>query len=64
VKELDFKIYDRWGEVVFRTTDVRDCWDGFYKGEELNTNVFVYSLEVVLKSEEKISRKGNITLIK
>jgi len=64
VKELDFKIYNRWGEVVFRTTDVRDCWDGLYKGEELNTNVFVYSLEVVLKSDEKISRKGNITLIK
>ncbi len=64
VKELDFKIFNRWGEVVFRTTDVRDCWDGLYKGEELNTNVFVYSLEVVLKSEEKISRKGNITLIK
>jgi len=26
--------------------------------------VFVYSLEVILKSEEKIGRKGNITLIK
>jgi len=64
VKELDFKIYNRWGEVVFRTNDVRDCWDGLHKGEELNTNVFVYSLEVTLKSDEKISRKGNITLIK
>jgi gliding motility-associated-like protein len=64
VKELDFKIYNRWGEVVFRTTDVSDCWDGLYKGQELNTNVFVYFLEVTLKSDEKISKKGNITLVK
>jgi len=64
VKELDFKIFNRWGEVVFRTNDIADCWDGLFKGEELNTAVFVYSLEVILKSEEKISRKGNITLIK
>ena len=64
VKELDFKIFNRWGEMVFSTNNIRDCWDGLYKGEEVNTEVFVYSLQVELITGEKINRKGNITLIK
>jgi gliding motility-associated-like protein len=64
VKVLDFKIYNRWGEVVFSTTNIRDCWDGLYKGEEVNSEAFVYSLQVELITGEKINRKGNITLIK
>jgi gliding motility-associated-like protein len=30
VLEWEFKIYDRWGELVFVTTDPQDAWDGVY----------------------------------
>ena len=40
------------------------CWDGTYKGQLENTAVFIYSLNVMLVSGEKISRKGNISLIR
>ncbi|TAL61545.1 MAG: hypothetical protein EPN85_04555, partial [Bacteroidetes bacterium] len=40
------------------------CWDGTYKGKEMNTAVFVYFLEATLTNGEKISRKGNISLIR
>ncbi|MES2850026.1 MAG: LamG-like jellyroll fold domain-containing protein, partial [Bacteroidota bacterium] len=32
IQELQFVIYNRWGEKVFFTTNPNDCWDGTYKG--------------------------------
>jgi gliding motility-associated-like protein len=58
-------IYDRWGEKVFESdNDITHCWDGSYKGKELNTAVFVYVLEAELSSGEKLKLEGNISLIR
>ncbi len=64
ITELQFTIYDRWGEKVFETTDLAFCWDGMYRGKLLNTAVFVYQLNAVLSNGETISRKGNISLVR
>ena len=58
------KVYDRWGEKVFESTSLTDCWDGTYKGQDLNTAVFVYYLEAILSTGDKLEHKGNISLIK
>lgn len=64
IQTFNFAIYNRWGEKVFETNDQKMCWDGTYKGQLENTAVFIYSLNVMLVSGEKISRKGNISLIR
>ena len=64
IKEMSFRIYDRWGEKVFESTDPAKGWDGMLKGELMNTAVFVYQLEVMLITGEPISKKGNISLIR
>ena len=33
ILELDFGIYNRFGERVFHTADPNACWDGAYKGK-------------------------------
>jgi gliding motility-associated-like protein len=57
-------IYNRWGEKVFETSDQKICWDGTYNGKQENTAVFVYSMNVLFINGEKISKKGNISLIR
>lgn len=64
VKSLYFAIYDRWGEKVFETTDINKCWDGTYKGKEMNTAVFVYYMKATLFTGEEVNKKGNISLIR
>ncbi len=64
IKELQISIYNRWGERVYESTDPRFCWDGIYKGNLENTAVFVYYLHATLISGDKISRKGNVSLIR
>jgi gliding motility-associated-like protein len=64
LKEIEFTIYDRWGEIVFQTTDKSKFWDGTYKGQALDNSVFAWTLKATSYSGLQVSRKGNITLIK
>lgn len=64
IKSISLRIYDRWGEKVYDSTNPTDCWDGIYRGKELNTAVFAYYLTIEYPSGEKASSKGNISLIK
>ncbi len=64
IKTLTFEIYDRWGNKVFETPDPSKGWDGTYKGETMNSGVFVYHLKAILQNGNTIIRKGNISLLK
>ena len=52
------------GEKVFETSDPYQCWDGTYKGKKMNPSVFVYFLNIILTTGEKIEKKGNIGLVR
>jgi gliding motility-associated-like protein len=61
--ELDFSIYNRWGERVFHTTDPAKCWDGTYKGRSQSSDVFVYTL-IAKTNCDTINTKGYFILLK
>ncbi|MCB9224382.1 MAG: gliding motility-associated C-terminal domain-containing protein [Crocinitomicaceae bacterium] len=63
-EQLTFTIYNRWGEAVFESSSENICWDGTWKGKELNSAVFVYTLDGRLVNGQTVSKKGNISLIK
>jgi gliding motility-associated-like protein len=64
IASMVFRIYDRWGNKVFESTDPKQCWDGLYKGDALDPGVFVYSFNATLSNGEVVQKKGNITLIR
>ena len=59
-----FKVYDRWGEKVFETTDMTHGWDGSFRNEPMNAGVFVFTLEGYLSNGKEVKQKGDITLVK
>lgn len=63
-KNIDFIIYNRWGEKVFQTTDINFAWDGTSNGRPLNNGVYFYSLNLTLNNNKEIELKGNISLLK
>jgi gliding motility-associated-like protein len=63
ITNLNFAIFDRWGEKVFETSDPAIGWDGTYKGKKLDTAVFVYYLTATWNGTE-VKQHGNITLVK
>ncbi|HLP12594.1 MAG TPA: gliding motility-associated C-terminal domain-containing protein, partial [Flavobacteriales bacterium] len=62
ISEFTFRVYDRWGQKVFETTELSLGWDGTYSGRTLDTGVFVYTLEGKFYSGNEFSQKGNVTL--
>lgn len=66
VIEIDFYIYDRWGQLVFESHDLSNGWDGTLKGKKMDTAVFVYYLTArsYYNSETEFLKKGNISLIR
>jgi len=64
IRELLFQVYDRWGEVVFETTDITKCWNGMYKDKLMNSGIYVYRLYVELTNGEIVDTSGNTTLVR
>jgi gliding motility-associated-like protein len=61
---VQFAIYNRWGQKVFETDDLQVCWDGFYKGQPVNPDAFVYKLNGKLITGEVIEQSGNIQVVR
>ncbi len=64
VSKMTWRIYNRWGAVVYLGTDIAEGWDGRYKGKLQAQDVYHYTLDVEFSSHEKVSKKGDITLLR
>jgi len=64
IDEVNLVIYDRWGEKVFETNDKSIGWDGTYKNELLEPDVYGYYLRVRCFNGETYVKKGNVSLIR
>jgi len=62
--EFYFTIYDRWGQMLFESTDPDQGWDGTFKGELLPPDVYGYYLRVKCYNGQEFFKKGNVTLLR
>ena len=64
ITELDFQVFDRWGEKVFETSDQNVGWDGTFRGKPVDPAMFVYHLTVRCEDGQRYFKKGNVTVIR
>lgn len=64
IAKMMFRIFNRWGEVVFITDNQSVGWDGFHKGKLQPQDVYHYTLDVEFVDGQKIVKKGDITLLR
>ena len=64
IDRIVFVIYNRWGQKVFESNDASIGWDGSFGGELLAPDVFGYCVEAFCFNGSKITKKGNVTLLK
>ena len=64
-KLIEFKIYNRFGQLVFETADINQGWDGYYRGElqPIETYVYFTSVETWLDGEI-LTKKGSFNIIR
>lgn len=63
------RIFNRWGEVVFEKVnflpnDASAGWDGTMKGQKLNSDVYVYTAEILCENNTPMIVNGNIALLR
>jgi len=63
LNRVRFSIFDRWGNIVFQTSDINKGWDGSYKGTPLPPGVFVYLIRGN-DTDDDILAKGTVILVK
>ena len=64
VKKVSLIIYNRLGHKLFETTNVNTGWDGFFKGQMQDIDVYVYVLEVTFLNGKTVMKKGNVALLR
>lgn len=64
IQKLDFRIFNRYGKLVFETKNIERGWDGTLNGKPLNQGVFFWTLNYTLVDGTQKKKTGNVTLIK
>ncbi len=64
IEIVDFRVYNRWGQLVFSGDDDNFIWDGTFKGKPAASDVYVFSCEVRLDCGASKIESGEVTLLR
>jgi gliding motility-associated-like protein len=64
IASMAWKIYNRWGQLVFESNNPFIGWDGTYRGVPQPIGVYAYTLQATFFDGTKTGKKGDITLIR
>ncbi|MDP9040955.1 MAG: gliding motility-associated C-terminal domain-containing protein, partial [Bacteroidota bacterium] len=64
IVSMTWKIYNRYGQIVFQSNSPSQGWDGTFNGTAEPVGVYAYTLEATFDNGTKTTRTGDITLIR
>ena len=64
IAQMQWSIYNRWGQRVFETTSTKGAWDGTFEGKPQPMDVYAYTLAVIFSDGKKFTKTGDITLLR
>jgi gliding motility-associated-like protein len=65
IKIVNFKVYNRWGDLVYNNDNGLNGWDGTLKGKPQPTEVYIYRIEMLRPDKVTVEEKsGDVTLIR
>ena len=64
VQDYSVKVYSRWGELMWETTDPDESWDGKKGGVDCKSDVYMYVVQASNLSGQEFEFTGTVTLIR
>lgn len=64
VEAYRLEIFNRWGELLFVSQDVRKGWDGWYRGQPAKQDVYVWKCFARFSDGRETILKGDVTLLR
>lgn len=62
--DYTFIVFNRWGEIMFKTDNPQLGWDGKFQGELVEQDLYFYRLEFVGVNELRHEEKGSIMILR
>lgn len=63
-KLISLHIYNRFGQLIFTSTDITKKWDGTFKNVPQENGLYIYTLNLKTPDKRTITRKGKLVLIR
>jgi gliding motility-associated-like protein len=63
-KQLTFKVYNNWGELIFESDKQSKGWDGKRKGIDQAIGVYVYTVVGITEDDKEYTLSGDVTLLR
>ena len=64
IRNMQFMIFNQWGEKIFETRSQATGWDGTHKGKGQPSGVYMYVCKMILNDGTEVTRKGSINLVR
>ena len=64
VRDLNFLIFNRWGEKVYEGHNITEGWNGIYANKLQNPETYVYVVTVTFLDNKTVTKTGSVTLVK
>ena len=64
IEALTFEVFNRWGQMIYKSNDIHQGWDGQYKNRKLDPGVYLYKIMLRYTNGEQSLKTGSITLLR
>ena len=64
VAEFDLMIFNRWGQMIFRSKDINIGWDGYFNGKLCQQDIYVWKANILFIDGRTYVKTGSISLIR
>ena len=64
LEQVSFAIFNRWGQILYRSNNLDAGWDGTYKDKDVQEGVYVFVIEGTGVDGSEFKRSGTVTLIR
>jgi gliding motility-associated-like protein len=64
IVDFEMNIFNRWGELLYTTTDIQQGWDGQYKGNAMPEGTYTYIAKITDLAGRRFTKSGSVLLLR
>ncbi len=64
ISSIEMKIFNRWGEQLYGSSDINLGWDGTYKGNDMPEGTYAFVADITDFSGREFTRSGSVVLLR
>jgi gliding motility-associated-like protein len=64
IDEFEMSIFNRWGELMYTTTEISEGWDGNFKGNQMPEGTYTFIVRIQDRAGRQIKESGSVLLLR